>query len=112
MHELKFIVDLIHEAGIDGMRSFISETAKWGDLSVGPRIIDRAVQKKMEVVLQEIQSGKFARDWFRETKDGRKHYAKLLAESEHHPIEKVGARLRGLMSWKAKAKPAKGHHRE
>ena len=99
LHELKFIVDLIHEAGIDGMRSLISETAKWGDLSVGPRIIDRAVQKKMETVLQEIRSGKFARDWLRETKSGRKRYAKLLTESQNHPIEKVGARLRGLMSW-------------
>src|SRR5216117_3828969 len=64
LHELKLIVDLIHEAGIYGMRSLISETAKWGDLSVGPRIIDRAVQKEMEVVLKEIRSGKFARDWF------------------------------------------------
>jgi ketol-acid reductoisomerase len=99
LHELKFIVDLIHEAGIDGMRSLISETAKWGDLSVGPRIIDRAVQKKMEAVLQEIRNGKFARDWLRETKSGRKRYAQLLAESQDHPIEKVGARLRALMSW-------------
>jgi ketol-acid reductoisomerase len=108
LHELKFIVDLIHEAGIDGMRSLISETARWGDLSVGPRIIDRTVQKRMEVVLQEIRSGKFAQDWLRETKSGRKRYAKLLAESQNHPIEKVGDRLRGLMSWnaKAKAKPA------
>jgi ketol-acid reductoisomerase len=106
LHELKFIVDLIHEAGIDGMRSLISETAKWGDLSVGPRIVDRAVQKKMESVLQEIRSGKFARGWLRETKSGRKRYTQLLAESQGHPIEKVGARLRGLMSWKAKAKPA------
>ena len=99
LHELKFIVDLIHKAGIDGMRSLISETAKWGDMSVGPRIIDRTVQKKMEAVLQEIHSGKFARNWLRETKSGRKRYAKLLRDSRHHPIEKVGARLRALMSW-------------
>ena len=112
LHELKFIVDLIHEAGIYGMRSLISETAKWGDLSVGPRIIDRAVQKKMEVVLQEIHSGKFARGWLRETKSGRKRYAHLLAESRDHPIEKVGARLRALMSWHAKAKPAARHDRK
>jgi ketol-acid reductoisomerase len=105
LHELKFIVDLIHEAGIHGMRSLISETAKWGDLSVGPRIIDRAVQKKMEAVLQEIKSGKFARDWLRETKSGRKRYAQLFAESQGHPIEKVGARLRGRMSWNTKPKP-------
>lgn len=100
LHELKFIVDLIHEAGIHGMRSLISETAKWGDLSVGPKIIDRTVQKKMEIVLREIRSGKFAREWLRESKNGRKHYAKLLLESREHPIEKVGVRLRGLMSWK------------
>lgn len=102
LHELKFIVDLMHETGIHGMRSLISETAKWGDLSVGPRIIDRAVQKKMEVVLREIRDGKFAREWLQETKSGRKGYARLLTEAEKHPIEKVGARLRGLMSWKKK----------
>jgi ketol-acid reductoisomerase len=102
LHELKFIVDLIHEAGIHGMRSLISETAKWGDVSVGPKIIDRSVQKKMELALADIRSGKFARDWLRETKSGRKRYAKLLSESREHPIEKVGARLRGLMSWNAK----------
>jgi ketol-acid reductoisomerase len=107
LHELKFIVDLMHEAGIHGMRSLISETAKWGDLTVGPRIIDRTVQKKMETVLQEIRSAKFAREWLRETKSGRKCYARLLAESQKHPIEKVGVRLRGLMSWKEKAKPAR-----
>jgi ketol-acid reductoisomerase len=102
LHELKFIVDLMHETGIYGMRSLISETARWGDLSVGPRIIDRAVQKKMEVVLREIRDGKFAREWLDETKSGRKRYARLLAESQKHPIEKVGTRLRGLMSWKKK----------
>lgn len=107
LHELKFIVDLMHEAGIHGMRSLISETAKWGDLSVGPRIIDRSVQNKMEVVLHEIRSGKFSRKWLRETKGGRKRYERLLAESQKHPIEKVGARLRGLMSWKEKAKLAR-----
>jgi ketol-acid reductoisomerase len=99
LHELKFIVDLIHEAGIHGMRELISETAKWGDLSVGPKIIDRAVQNKMRLVLDEIRRGKFADDWQRETKSGRKRYARLLAESAAHPIEKVGARLRALMSW-------------
>jgi ketol-acid reductoisomerase len=107
LHELKFIVDLIHEAGIDGMRSLISETAKWGDLSVGPRIVDSAVQQKMVTVLREIRTGKFARDWLRETKSGRKRYAQLLAESRSHPIEKVGARLRGLMSWNAKTRSAR-----
>ncbi|MEY2562380.1 MAG: ketol-acid reductoisomerase [Verrucomicrobiota bacterium] len=102
LHELKFIVDLIHEEGIHGMRSLISETAKWGDVSVGPKIIDRSVRKKMEAALAEIRSGKFARGWLRETKGGRKRYQKLLAKSREHPIEKTGARLRGLMSWNRK----------
>jgi ketol-acid reductoisomerase len=99
LHELKFIVDLIHEEGIYGMRSLISETAKWGDVTMGPKIIDRSVRKKMESALAEIRSGKFARGWLRETKNGRKRYKKLLEKSQKHPIEKVGARLRALMSW-------------
>ena len=106
LHELKFIVDLIHEAGIHGARSLISETAKWGDLTVGPKIIDRAVQKKMESVLNDIRSGKFAREWQHETTSGRKRYTRLLSASERHPIEKIGARLRSLMSWSAKKKRA------
>ena len=104
LHELKFIVDLIHEAGIAGMRRLISDTAKWGELTVGPKIIDQAVQKRMMAVLREIRSGKFARDFIREMKTGGVRSAKLLRKSEKHPIEKVGARLRGLMSWKAKTK--------
>ena len=104
LHELKFIVDLIHEAGIAGMRRLISDTAKWGELTVGPKIIDQAVQKRMMAALREIRSGKFARDFIQEMKTGGRRAAKLLRESEKHPIEKVGARLRGLMSWKAKAK--------
>lgn len=105
LHELKFIVDFIHEAGIAGMRSRISETAKWGDLSVGPRIINRAVRRQMEAALRDIRNGNFARDWLRETNRGGKRYERLLAKSKAHPIEKVGARLRNLMSWNARAKP-------
>jgi ketol-acid reductoisomerase len=104
LHELKFIVDLIHEAGIAGMRTLISDTAKWGELTVGPRIIDRTVQKQMRAALHEIQSGKFARDFIQEMKTGRRRYAKLLREAEKHPIEKVGTRLRRLMSWKPETK--------
>ena len=100
LHELKFIVDLMHERGISGMRARISETAKWGDVTVGPKIIDRDVKKGMTAALRDIQSGKFARDWIRETNTGKKRYRKLLAEAERHPIEKVGARLRGLMAWR------------
>ena len=104
LHELKFIVDLIHEAGIAGMRRLISDTAKWGELTVGPKIVDQAVQKRMMAALREIRSGKFARDFIQEMKTGGRRSAKLLTESEKHPIEKVGARLRGLMSWKTKTK--------
>ena len=104
LHELKFIVDLIHEAGIAGMRRLISDTAKWGELTVGPKIVNQTVQRRMMAALREIRSGKFARDFIQEMKTGGRRAAKLLRESEKHPIEKVGARLRGLMSWKAKAK--------
>lgn len=104
LHELKFIVDLIHEAGIAGMRALISETAKWGELTVGPKIVDQTVQKRMATALREIRSGKFAREFIREMKTGRRRYAKLLREGEKHPIETVGRRLRGLMSWKTKNK--------
>ena len=104
LHELKFIVDLIHEAGIAGMRRLISDTAKWGELTVGPRIIDQTVQKHMRTALREIRSGKFAREFIEEMKTGRLRYSKLLREAEKHPIEKVGVRLRRLMSWKTKTK--------
>jgi len=104
LHELKFIVDLIHEAGIAGMRRLISDTAKWGELTVGPRIIDQTVQKRMRAALREIRSGRFAREFIEEMKTGRLRYAKLLREVEKHPIEKVGVRLRRLMSWKTKTK--------
>jgi len=104
LHELKFIVDLIHEAGIAGMRRLISDTAKWGELTVGPKIVNQTVQRRMMAALREIRSGKFARDFIQEMKTGGGRAAKLLRESEKHPIEKVGARLRGLMSWKAKTK--------
>jgi ketol-acid reductoisomerase len=99
LHELKLIVDLMNEAGIAGMRFSISETAKWGDVSVGPKIIDASVKKRMQKALKEIQSGKFAREWVKEYEGGYKTYKKLLADGEKHPIEKTGARLRGLMPW-------------
>jgi ketol-acid reductoisomerase len=107
LHELKFIVDLIHEAGIAGMRRLISDTAKWGELTVGPRIIDQTVQKHMRAALREIQSGRFAGEFIEEMKTGRLRYAKLLREAEKHPIEKVGVRLRRLMSWKKEKKSVK-----
>ncbi len=101
LHELKFLVDLMHRAGISGMRERISETAKWGDVSVGPKIIDRRVKAQMEEALRNIQSGKFARGWLRETATGKKRYERLLKEAEGRPIEQMGERLRRLMPWLA-----------
>ena len=90
LHELKLIVDLMNEAGISGMRFSISETAKWGDVSVGPKIIDASVKKRMKAALKDIQSGKFAKGWVAEYKGGYKKYNALLKKGEKHPIEKVG----------------------
>jgi len=102
LHELKLIVDLINEAGISGMRFSVSETAKWGDITVGPKIIDASVRKRMKAALKEVQSGKFARGWIREYQTGYKRYHRLLKDGEKHSIEKVGARLRSLMPWMQK----------
>lgn len=104
LHELKLIVDLMNESGISGMRFSISETAKWGDVSVGPKIIDASVKKRMKAALKDIQSGKFAKDWVREYQSGYKRYNALLKEGTQHPIEKTGERLRGLMPWMKKRK--------
>lgn len=103
LHELKFIVDLMHEAGISGMRALISETAKWGDLTVGPKIIDARVKKAMADQLRRIQSGAFAKGWRRESETGRRRFHKLLAAGAAHPIERTGERLRALTSWSAPA---------
>ena len=102
LHELKLIVDLMNEKGIAGMRFSISETAKWGDVTVGPKIIDKSVKKRMEKALKEIQTGKFAKDWVAEYKGGYKKYNALLAKDEQHLIEKTGERLRGMMPWMPK----------
>jgi len=99
LHELKLIVDLINEAGISGMRFSISETAKWGDVSVGPKIIDAGVKKRMKAALKDIQTGKFAKAWVKEYQGGYKKYNALLKKGAAHPIEKTGARLRSLMPW-------------
>jgi ketol-acid reductoisomerase len=102
LHELKLIVDLINEAGISGMRFSISETAKYGDVRTGPRIINTKVKAEMKKVLKDIQTGKFAREWINESKTGMKRYNKLLNDGAKHPIEKVGSRLRSLMPWMRK----------
>ena len=107
LHELKLIVDLMNESGIAGMRFSISETAKWGDVSVGPKIIDASVKARMKEALKDSQSGKFAKEWVKEFQGGYKRYNALLKKGEQHPIEKTGARLRSLMPW-IKKKNLKG----
>jgi ketol-acid reductoisomerase len=102
LHELKFIVDMIHQAGIAGMRDLISDTAKWGDLTVGPKIVDKHVRKKMTMALAQIRTGKFAHGFIREMKTGGKRYRALLQEGRRDPLEKTGRRLRALMDWREK----------
>jgi len=102
LHELKLIVDLMNEAGISGMRFSISETAKWGDVRVGPKIIDASVKKRMKAALKDIQTGKFAKEWVKEYKGGYKKYNALLKKGEKHGIEKTGEKLRSLMPWMPK----------
>ncbi|HEX5345740.1 MAG: ketol-acid reductoisomerase [Pseudonocardiaceae bacterium] len=99
LHEVKLIVDLMYEGGISRMRYSISDTAEYGDLTRGPRIITPEVKDEMRRILTEIQDGRFAQEWVTEDDNGRPNFTKLRAEGEQHPIEQVGARLRGLMSW-------------
>jgi ketol-acid reductoisomerase len=99
MHELKLIVDLLHEGGLKKMHQFVSETAKYGDLTRGPRIIDEHVRESMRKVLKEVQDGTFAKQWIEENKAGQPNYKRLLQEDLDQGIEKVGKTLRGRMSW-------------
>jgi ketol-acid reductoisomerase len=99
LHEVKLIVDLIYEGGIAQMHQFVSETAKYGDVTRGPRVIDQHVRQTMKNILEEIQSGAFAREWILENQAGRPQYTKLLERSRNHPAEKVGQELRAQMSW-------------
>lgn len=102
LHELKLIVDLIQEQGIAGMRRRVSNTACYGDLSRGPRIITQKTRKEMKKILKEIKSGKFAREWIKENESGRPNFNRLLSEGDNHPIEKVGKTLREMMPWMRK----------
>jgi ketol-acid reductoisomerase len=99
MHELKLIVDLLHEGGLKKMHEFISDTAKYGDLTRGPRIVNSGVKKEMKKVLKEVQSGKFARQWIAESASGGKKFRRMLKQDLKHPVEKVGAALRARMPW-------------
>jgi ketol-acid reductoisomerase len=102
LHELKLICDLMYEKGISGMRFSISETAKYGDITRGPRVINAKTKAEMKKILKEIQTGKFVKQWVAEYKGGLKNYNALLKAGEKHPIEKTGERLRGLMPWMPK----------
>jgi len=99
MHELKLIVDLMQRAGIKGMRKVISETAKYGDVVSGPRVIGKESRQAMKDILTEIQDGTFAKNWIQEYKDGMPNYKKLLKDTDEHPLEKTGEFLRSKMSW-------------
>ena len=99
LHEVKLIVDLIYEEGIAGMRYSISDTAEYGDLTRGPRVITSATKDEMRKILGEIQDGTFAQEWVAEDDNGRPTFTKLQREGQEHPIEQVGEKLRGLMSW-------------
>ncbi len=98
-HELKLIVDLIYEGGLAFMRYSISDTAEYGDLTRGPRVINQEVKEEMKRILEEIQSGRFAREWILENKAGRPVMNALRRREAEHPIEEVGAKLRGMMPW-------------
>jgi ketol-acid reductoisomerase len=99
LHELKLIVDLMYEGGIARMRYSISDTAEYGDVSRGPRLINDSVRQEMRKILREIQDGSFAEEWVAEDNAGRPNFTKLVQAGEQHPIEEVGRKLRGLMSW-------------
>jgi ketol-acid reductoisomerase len=99
MHELKLIVDLFYEGGVSKMHDFISETAKYGAVVSGPRIITEDTRARMRAVLADIQSGNFARDWILENQAGKPRYNALLNADRNHPIERTGAALRERMAW-------------
>lgn len=99
LHELKLIVDLMYEQGITGMRYSISDTAEYGDLSRGPRVVDSHVRQTMQTILAEIQSGSFAAEWIEESQSGRKNFISLEQKGRAHSIEQVGEKLRGMMPW-------------
>tara|TARA_Y100000590_G_scaffold261751_1_gene293804 strand:- start:368 stop:1390 length:1023 start_codon:yes stop_codon:yes gene_type:complete len=105
VHEVKLIVDLIYEGGIANMNYSISNTAEYGEYMTGKRIIDKKMTKeKMKEVLKDIQSGKFAKQWMEENKNGQKNFLKMRKELADHPIERVGKKLRDLMPWIGKNK--------
>ncbi len=103
LHELKLIVDLMYEAGIAGMRYSISDTAQFGDMTRGPRIVDADTKLRMKQILSEIQNGEFAKEWILENKANRPQFNALTRKDQNHQIEVVGRELRGMMSWVKKS---------
>ncbi|RPH86796.1 MAG: ketol-acid reductoisomerase, partial [Desulfobacteraceae bacterium] len=99
LHELKLIVDLMYEGGISRMRYSVSDTAEYGDLTRGKRIITEETRKEMKRILKEVQTGEFAREWILENQAHRPVFNGLRRIEAEHPIEEVGKKLRGMMSW-------------
>jgi ketol-acid reductoisomerase len=99
LHEVKLIVDLIYEKGIAGMRYSISNTAEYGDLTRGPRIITSETREEMKKILAEIQNGQFAKEWLLENRVGRPQFNAIARRQAEHPVEEVGKKLRSMMSW-------------
>ena len=98
-HELKLITDLIYKYGIAGMRKRVSDTAEYGDISRGKRVIGQEAREQMKKILGEIQSGEFAKEWIKENEDGRPNYTKITEEEKQHKVEIVGKQLRDMMTW-------------
>ena len=99
MHELKLIVDLFYQGGLNYMRYSVSNTAEYGDYTRGPRIVTSETKAEMKRILEEIQSGEFARQWILENKAGAPAFKATRRREREHPLEKVGLKLRKLMSW-------------
>jgi ketol-acid reductoisomerase len=104
LHEMKLIVDLIYEGGISNMRYSVSNTAEYGDLTRGPRIIDEKTRLVMRALLADIQSGRFADEWMAEHRAGKPNFKRLEAAGQEHLIERVGEKLRGMMPWLKKSR--------
>jgi ketol-acid reductoisomerase len=102
LHELKLITDLIQEFGISGMRRRVSNTACYGDLTRGPKVVNEKTRKIMKKILKDIQTGKFAREWIKENETGRANFNSLLKQGDEHKIEQVGKQLREMMPWMKK----------
>ena len=106
VHEVKLIVDLIYQGGLDYMRYSISNTAEYGDLTRGPRVVNAETKQEMKKILTEIQTGQFAKEWRAEYEGGMKNFKRLYEADNAHPVEVTGRKLRAMMPWlKAKTPP-------